>query len=56
MCGVLILEHEGGGMVTVHAQHTLTNMVVGFRSSSMVVPVAKVVKKSSPVFLQSVKL
>ena len=56
MCGFLAVQLEGQDRATVHAHHTLTNMVVGFQSGSMEKPVVRVVTSHAPVFIQTVKL
>ena len=56
MCGFLMVDECNRTSVSIHAQHTLTNMVFGFRSSAMDKPVSKVITSCSPVFLQTVKL
>ncbi|KAL5247985.1 hypothetical protein ACHWQZ_G017228 [Mnemiopsis leidyi] len=56
MCGFLAVQLEGDGRATVHAQHTLTNMVIGFQSGTMEKPVVRVVSSHAPVFIQTVQL
>ena len=56
MCGFLAVECAAGDMVTVHAQHTLTNMVIGFMSGKMERPVARVITCNAPVFIETVAM
>ena len=57
MCGFLMVELLAGhDAVTLQVQHSLSNMVFGFMSSAMVKPVSRILAKTCPVFLQTVKL
>ena len=56
MCGFLAVECAAGDVVTVHAQHTLTNMVIGFMSGKMERPVARVITCNAPVFIETVAM
>merc|ERR1712176_1269056 len=56
MCGFVAVERGEGDVGTIHAQHTLTNMVIGYQSGGMERPVARVLTRDAPVFIDSVKM
>ncbi|XP_063690200.1 threonine aspartase 1-like [Bolinopsis microptera] len=56
MCGFVAVEKGEEGVATVHVQHTLTNMVVGFMSAQMEAPVVRVVTSEAPVFIETVRM
>ena len=56
MCGYVAVERGEEGVATVHVQHTLTNMVVGFMSAQMEAPVVRVVTSEAPVFIETVRM